>query len=433
LISLGGGRNGIVDIVSGATGVTRRLTSGTFDSYRGSFVLPIGDINNDGICDIVSGANHDRSGPLGSVYWISGIDGSVIRQFGGGDYFGSTGSAGRDIDGDGIRDVIAGRGWNFPGGGYLRLYSGRTGNLMWQVANADSYFGIDHAMIADITGDFVPDVAVISIANLYVLSGSTGAIVYQSPRFAGMGLANFNRVIDLPTLSGSPKFCLGVTDMQVNGQEVGGVLIVDAASGQILETIEGTEVGAKFGSNLNFSQDFDGDGKFDLVVTAALSLDPLGSVVGKAYIYNLEVGAPQASFITYGTGCAGWAGVPTLSAAPSSLPRLGQTLEVVLDNLPDIATVCVQFMGFASSSWNGMPLPLEMSSYGMPGCFIFTSSFRSGFLLALVPNAHYSLPIPMRYDLLGVNVEMQALVCDPRAGNPLGAILTNAATARIGY
>lgn len=141
---------------------------------------------------------------------------------------------------------------------------------------------------------------------------------------------------------------------------------------------------------------------------------------------------PQASFSTYGIGCPGIAGVPTLSAAPGSLPRLGQTLEVVLENLPNIATVCVQFMGFAATSLHGMPLPLEMSTYGMPGCFIFTSSFRSGFLLALVPNAHYSLPIPSRPFLLGVNVEMQALVCDPRAGNQLGAILTNAATAHIG-
>lgn len=140
----------------------------------------------------------------------------------------------------------------------------------------------------------------------------------------------------------------------------------------------------------------------------------------------------QATFQTLGAGCAGSAGVPSLTNLNGSLPRAGSSLQLQITNLPTVATVCVPFFGFNSQSIQGLPLPLSLAAYGMPGCMLYTDVYWSSFVVGTNGSAAWSVPIPTLPSMLGTFFHQQALVFDAQAANPARRSITNAATARIG-
>lgn len=138
------------------------------------------------------------------------------------------------------------------------------------------------------------------------------------------------------------------------------------------------------------------------------------------------------TFASYGTGCAGSAGVPVLTTRNGSLPRTGQTFDLQLSNLPQVATVCVPFFGLSNTSFQGTPLPMSLTAYGMPGCTLHASWYYSTFVVAAAGTAPWSVSIPPLTSLTGLHFYLQAVVFDAGAGNPLGAVVSNAGDAGIG-
>jgi hypothetical protein len=133
------------------------------------------------------------------------------------------------------------------------------------------------------------------------------------------------------------------------------------------------------------------------------------------------------SFTAYGNGCRGSAGTPYLFSPMS--PSMGTDLPIVIANLP-AAAPCLVLVGASSSSWQGIPLPFDLSPAGAPGC----SLLASGQLFLSAPNFNgtgfLSLPIPTSL-IPGMQFYTQGMVID-LAGNALGLVFSNAASATIG-
>lgn len=142
--------------------------------------------------------------------------------------------------------------------------------------------------------------------------------------------------------------------------------------------------------------------------------------------------AAAASFAAYGTGCAGPAGVPDLVATNGSLPRLGRTLTLAVGNLP-ASPLNLPFgaLGFDNAMWNGVPLPLSLTSFGFTGCTLWLEPVITVTLVNSTGTAAWSLPVPVDVDLVAVNIHVQAAVLAPGT-NPGGLLFSNAGHGVIG-
>lgn len=139
----------------------------------GVSVAAAGDVNGDGLADVVVGAYIDSTlSPTsnnGSAHVFAGPSGDRLWSWEGEavtDFFGfSVGGAG-DVNGDGADDLVIGAYGHFgPAGwasGKAYVYSGATGRLLW-FANGESsgdIFGREVAGVGDVDGDGLADVGV---------------------------------------------------------------------------------------------------------------------------------------------------------------------------------------------------------------------------------------------------------------------------------
>jgi hypothetical protein len=134
-----------------------------------------------------------------------------------------------------------------------------------------------------------------------------------------------------------------------------------------------------------------------------------------------------AFYNTIAAGCP--SSLPSSQLLPATLPRLGQTLFVIANNLP--VNFGLMVTGTSSVSSPLGPLPLDMTPLGLPNCFLRASP---DFLTTLVGGggtASFSLAIPNSNPLLGLQLWQQPLVFDPPL-NPFGGALGDTAALQIG-
>jgi hypothetical protein len=157
-----------------------------------------------------------------------------------------------------------------------------------------------------------------------------------------------------------------------------------------------------------------------------------GSVyVSETWAYAVLGGTP-ASFVTFGQGCSGPAGVPTLGAAAGNLPRLGTTFGMTLSNLGNTPfSLPFGVIGSSNSTWNGQPLPVDLAILGMPGCSAFIAPEVSFTLSNQGGSANWGLVIPFAPPLLGTNFYVQGAVLAPGA-NLGGMVVSNAGHGVVG-
>jgi len=134
-----------------------------------------------------------------------------------------------------------------------------------------------------------------------------------------------------------------------------------------------------------------------------------------------------ASYTTFATGCPSSLGITTL--VPASMPRIGQTFNVILDRLP--ANAAFMITGWSDQNSTLGSLPFDLTPLGAPGCFSRVSLDSTSLLLGSNNNALSSLTLPNFPTLLGVQFYQQALVIAP-GWNQLGGVVSNAAAASIG-
>jgi glucose/arabinose dehydrogenase len=145
-----------VKVFNGADGWLIRSFDAYDPSFTGGVSVAAGDVNGDGVPDIVVGAGRGGE-PQAEVF--SGTDGSLLHTY---DPYGPSFRDGvyvasADLTGDGRAEVITGMGRG--GGSDIRVFGGVTGGMIHAfTAFGSSYRGGVRVGVADVNGDGVPDI-----------------------------------------------------------------------------------------------------------------------------------------------------------------------------------------------------------------------------------------------------------------------------------
>lgn len=150
------------------------FTSETSGDGFGGALASAGDVNGDGIEDIIIGAPFYQ-GISGSAYLFSGADGSLLRTYLNthyNDYFGLAVDGAGDVNGDGFDDIVIGNPANDEYGyasGQACIFAGKAGpypdtvfadNADWSFhGNSDDRLGRAVCGTGDINGDGKDDIA----------------------------------------------------------------------------------------------------------------------------------------------------------------------------------------------------------------------------------------------------------------------------------
>ncbi len=297
---------GYVVVFSGATGSELLYLAGhkAGDQF-GKSVAPAGDMNLDGHTDYLIGAPFARqtNGDIsGRAYAYSGADGQLLATYEStsvGGEFGACVTSIGDVDGDGIPDVLVGepKGGTNPmtTPGSFSVFSGLSNTLLAQAdgITTNAWAGASAAGLGDINGDGVPDYAV---GNPKAKSGGRpdGAVVVYSghdhsaliTHTPGLSEGHFGAAIcnagDVDKdgvndyLVGSPNYYLGA------------VLLYSGATQTEYTRIYGTINGAHFGQSVAPAGDFDDDGFIDFLVGISHA-DPKGVTdAGAVHVYSSQ-------------------------------------------------------------------------------------------------------------------------------------------------
>jgi len=266
---------GSVFLHSGATGqLLRRWDGSQGGEYLGTSLAGGADLDGDGRPEVIAGAPSARPGGrygAGSVLVFSGASGAVLHRFDGQAddvHLGASVAVAGDVDGDGVPDVVAGaRGplWA-TGVGSAFVYSGSSGRQIHQLLDpgADKHLGIAVATAGDVDGDGHADLLVgadsyallaIPVAgSASLFSGRSGTLLHRFEGQPGDSLGAAVAGGEDRNGDGRPELCLGSPGRDVNGHhDVGAVLVYDF--NPILQ-VDVAALSAAAGGRVRFDLDF---------------------------------------------------------------------------------------------------------------------------------------------------------------------------------
>ena len=285
---------GWVWVQSGRTGRTIHRFEGKAGDQNGFAITDAGDIDRDGVHDVLSGAPRQNADTEGHAYLYSGRTGRLLHTFAGattGDGFG-TAVTSADVNRDGRNDLVIGAAFA-PGGGLASVYSGRTFKLLYTIPPPDTthLFGYGTGMTEDLDRDHVPDLIVGGGGTAYVFSGRDGHMLFPLPGpaaprqfgtffLAGVGDLNHDHVPDL----------YGGDYAAGDGGALGGFAgVYSGRDGTLLHSWFGSEPGAGLGPGRG-AGDVDRDHRPDLAIGSYQS-DEGGPDAGKIELYSGATGA----------------------------------------------------------------------------------------------------------------------------------------------
>jgi len=261
-----------------------RLDGAAAGYFSGISVSEAGDINGDGLGDLIIGAigadpNGSSSGSSYVVFGkttgfagtqalssLNGINGFRLDGASGGDYSGRSVSAAGDINGDGVDDLIIGAWRADPNGeesGSSYVVFGRTTGFVATLPlsnlngsdgfrldgeSADDFSGYSVSAAGDINGDGIGDL-IIGAWNAGSFSSYTGRSYVVFGKITG-----FAATLALSSLNGSDGFRL-----------------------------DGAALGDCTGVSVSAAGDINGDGLGDLIIGAE-GADPNGGASGSSYV-----------------------------------------------------------------------------------------------------------------------------------------------------
>lgn len=244
-----GGGNGHVYVFDGRN---HTLLWKSPDLVRDADGIRVADVNSDGTNEIVVGCGYRTDVPHGRIYvfgwtttWNATTgrnetvhqemfrDAAISREFDAK----IRGMAVADVDGDGVKEIIAGSGVALgekPGEGYVRVFSGKDGSLEWK--SPDTNGDVEGLVVADSDGD----------GNLEI-TGGNGYRYYQGYafqyRYKGSGGVGSPPVYEQVWFSdniGPKAYGLAVDDIDgdntreiVVGNQPGYIWVFDGATRQV--------------------------------------------------------------------------------------------------------------------------------------------------------------------------------------------------------
>jgi hypothetical protein len=132
-----------------------------------------------------------------------------------------------------------------------------------------------------------------------------------------------------------------------------------------------------------------------------------------------------ANSAAHGAGCLGPVGVPQLGALAGSRPVLGSTFALRFTSLPSTPLALVfATLGFSDQTWNGVPLPLDLTPLGFSACQLHVAPGVLEPLANLGGFANWNIAVPSTPALDGAVFFLQGLVLTP-GFNPGGAVTTS--------
>jgi hypothetical protein len=281
-------------VYSGRTGAPLRRFEGAAGDENGFAIADAGDVNRDGVHDILSGAPRQTADTEGHAFLYSGRDGSVLHTFSGstaGDSFGSAVVSAGDVDRDGRPDLLIGAPGQ-PGGGAAFVYSGRSYGLLYRIDPPDAThrFGFGTGSTEDVDGDHIPDLVVGGHGTAYVFSGRDGHRLYMLPpsaaplRFGTFFLAGVGDVDrdHVPDVYGADYAAAD------NGSDSGYAAVYSGRDGRVLHSWTGA-AGDGLGPGRGAGH-VDKDHRPDLAVGSYLNSDG-GPNAGKIELYSGATGA----------------------------------------------------------------------------------------------------------------------------------------------
>ncbi len=287
--------------------VLRTLTGELAGEFFGYVANPIADLDGDGADELIVGAPFANAvGPgAGRAYLISGATGATLKVFEGTtrEFLGSAVNDAGDVNNDGIHDIVLGG----PGqpfsfspsvNGRVSVYSGAPPYpLIWEVTGEalNDFFGHSVAgLMDDLDRDGFNDVLATATLHdstapnggrAYVLSGADGTIL-QRLETTGSLNQHGSAVASIQDLDDD-----GVRDVVVGARDdgpgrEGRVLIQSSGNGATIRTLEplagATNLGWFF---MNAVGDANDDGVDDIYVSD-FGDTSLGAQTGRAYIFS---------------------------------------------------------------------------------------------------------------------------------------------------
>lgn len=264
------------------------------------------DVDGDGRADIAAGARYwlqQRTLQSGNAAVWSGETGVQIRAWDGtapDGLFGHWVLPMTDLDGDGLADLVI----SAPTArvdadvrGIVVARSPRSGKELWRrVGTRTENLGWDLSVAGDHDGDGLDDVFVGAPSQkggrVVLMSGKDGSALrtYAPPRPVPTFGWYVARVDDLDG-DGRDDLAAGAhLEGDTGGRLVGGAYVVSSASGELLHHWVGPDDLSGFGEVVAAVADLDGDGHGEIAVAAPRTNDQTRSRPGEVHVYSGETG-----------------------------------------------------------------------------------------------------------------------------------------------
>ncbi len=276
-------------VYSGATGVQLHRFDGQAGDELGYSVAGAGDLDGDGFDDLLVGARRAKApgiGRTGSALVFSGATGGLLLRVDGlavGDRLGSSVAGAGDLDGDGVPDILAGAPRADPGAlwraGSAFVFSGATGASLFRFdgsfANEELGFSVSGG--GDVNGDGTADLIVggpfadagglTDSGSAYILSGATGLLLRRLDgtasdfEFFGDSVSGAGDV----DADGVADWIVGAPGFNPQGLDEGAAFVYSGATGALLLFLDGPVEHARLGDAVAAGGDVDGDGTADVI------------------------------------------------------------------------------------------------------------------------------------------------------------------------
>jgi hypothetical protein len=423
---------GYARVFSGTTGsplVTLFPISGTV-AQMGGGCRGLGDITADGVPDFA--VVQSFFGPL-ALQWVLYSGGSFTVLFTAPTAYPNVATARPaiagigDVNGDGVRDVVVGKvdAVNPAGGGMpgaVTLYSGATGTVLWTtygVVDGEA-FGTDLAPVGDADFDGVEDVAVGAYLTYFlpsrgyrgsvrVLSGATGATISGAVGFHHEKLGKFVVAVGDMNLDGVVDYASATHAYNVNNYPgCGPIKVYGSTTGDIVGapntgTVFSALVQAVATTAVTGPVDYDMDGRPDLCVRDGAGVHPHSLIPVPATVAAAgNAGPPGAPEDVLKVNGSAW-----LPIRRVNLPW-NQPITVSMSP-PSTSVGTVPFIVFGKIGYPGpldqtvLPLGLGTMAFapavlnpGAPLLFVLADSFPVPGVLPVLPStpAPWSLTLP---------------------------------------